>query len=188
MTFDHVKTIIGIILGLSITHLLKGIIKFVQHPHKAKPYWVHLTWCVYVLLLIMHFWWWEARLRNLHNWNFVEYFFLFVYISVFYFLCSLLIPDDLEEYNGYFNYFYSRKKWIFGTLGLSFVLDFVDTFIKGRDYYLQHYNWEYPVRNISHLILCIVAINTNNKKFHAALVIVFFVYELSYICRLFMNY
>jgi hypothetical protein len=183
--FDHVKTILGIILGLSITHLLKGIIKFVQHPKQAKPYWVHLTWCFYVLILIIHFWWWEAHLRDIKHWSFEEYFFLFIYISVYYFECSLLIPDNLEEYNSYFTYYYSRKKWIFGILALTFVLDFFDTLIKGKAYYLTHYGWEYPVRNITHIALCVVAMNTNNRKFHAVLVIAFLLYELSYIYRLF---
>jgi len=187
INFDHIKTILGIILGLSITHLLNGIFKFVQHPKLAKPYWVHLLWCLYVLLLIIHFWWWESQLRIIIDWNFAEYFFLFFYITVYYFLCSLLIPNDIDEYKGYFNYFYSRKKWIFGTLGVSYILDYVDTYIKGVAYYHQHYGIEYPIRGITHFALCMVAMNTNNKKFHSILVIVFLAYELSYIYRLFLN-
>jgi hypothetical protein len=186
--FDHIKTILAIILGLSITHLLKGVVKFVQHPKKGKPYWVHLLWCIYVLLLIIHFWWWESHLRTITSWNFEIYFFLICYISVYYFICSILLPEDLQEYNGFFDYFYSRKKWFFGFLALSFALDFVDTLIKGKEYYLAHYNWEYPVRNLSHIVLCIIAINTNNKKFHSVLVVLFMLYELSYIYRLFMRF
>jgi len=187
MTFDHVKTIIAIILGLSITHLLKGMVNFIEHPKSIKPYWIHLTWCGYVLLLIIHFWWWEAELRIVKHWNFAEYFFLFFYISFYYILCALLIPGNLGEYKSYKEYFFSRKKWIFGVLGFSFMLDFIDTFIKGQDYYRHHYNWEYPLRNITHLVLCIIAIYSNNKTFHAILILLLFVYELSYIYRLFFN-
>ncbi|NCD70776.1 hypothetical protein [Mucilaginibacter agri] len=186
--FDHIKTILGIILGLSITHLLKGIIKFVQHPKLTKPYWVHLIWCVYVLLLIMHFWWWESHLRLITHWNFELYFFLFFYISVYYFVCSLLLPDHLEEYKSYFTYYYSRRKWIFGALGLTYMLDFIDTLVKGKAYYLTHYDWEYPARNISHIILCICLMYSTNRKFHAVLAVAFFVYELTYIYRLFLYY
>ena len=188
MYFDHIKTIIAIILGLSVTTLLKGIIKFVQHPKLYKPYRVHLAWCMYVLLLIIHLWWWESGLKTIPSWNFAMYFFLFLYIATYYFLCSLLIPENLEEYNNYYNYFYSRKKWIFGVLATTFALDFVDTFIKGQLYYKQHFNWEYPVRNILHILLCIIAMNTNNKKFHVILVTLFIVYEVSFIYRLFFNF
>jgi hypothetical protein len=186
--FDHVKTVLGIVLGLSITHLIKGIVKFVQHPKAAHPYWIHLSWCIYMLLLITHFWWWEAQLRLIKEWNFAEYFFLVCYITVYYSICALLIPENIQDYKGFMDYFYSRKKWIFGALGLSFLMDFVDTFIKGSEYYHQHYNWEYPVRNITHIILCVVAMNTDNVKFHSWLVGIFLVYELSYIYRLFLYY
>ncbi len=187
MTFDHVKTIIAIILGLSITHLLKGAVAFIEHPKLIKPYWVHLCWCGYLLLLIIHFWWWEAELRQVQHWNFAEYLFLFCYISIYYILCVLLMPGSIGEYKGYDEYFFSRKKWFFSTLGLCFLLDFVDTFIKGKEYYHSHYNWEYPIRNITHIALCIVAMYTRNRAFHAILVLLFFIYELSYIYRLFFN-
>lgn len=42
--FNHIKTVISIILGLSIGCLLNGTVKFVQHPGRTKPYWVHLLW------------------------------------------------------------------------------------------------------------------------------------------------
>lgn len=54
-TFAHIKTVIGIILGLSITHLLKGVVKIVEHPKKNKPYWVHLLWALYIFLAVIHY-------------------------------------------------------------------------------------------------------------------------------------
>ncbi len=32
--FFHIRILIGIILSLSITHLLKGGVKFIEHPGK----------------------------------------------------------------------------------------------------------------------------------------------------------
>jgi len=186
VTFDHAKTIIAIILSLSITHLIRGMVGFVESTNSPrKPYWIHLMWCGYMLLLIIHFWWWEAELKNVSHWDFAKYLFLFLYINTFYVLCVLLMPTNLGEHKNYVEYFFSRKKWFFGTLAFCFLLDFIDTFIKGRDYFFHHYNWEYPVRNITHIILCIVAMYTSNRKFHAVLVLLFILYELSYIFRLF---
>ena len=64
------------------------------------------------------------------------------------------------------------------------VADVADTFLKGKDYFLQT-NGEYAVRNTVHFILCLVAMKVMNKRFHAALVILFILYELTYILRLF---
>ena len=186
MNFDHVKTIIAIILGLSITHLLKGIIKFIQHPKSIRPYWVHILWCTYILLLIIHFWWWESYLKIIKHWNFGEYLFVFIYICGYYFLCSLLLPEQLDDYKDYESYYYYRKKWFFGTLGLLFLLDFVDTFIKGWIYYSEHYTIAYPIRNIVHIILCLIAMSTSSRKYHSLIVILFILYEFFYIYRFFV--
>jgi hypothetical protein len=184
--YTHIKVILGILLGLSIRHLLNGAVKLVQHPGRNQAYWVHLSWTAYMFLLMIHFWWWEFHLKEVQHWTFPEYFFLIIYIIVYYILCALLYPDDLKEYKGYRDYFYSRKQWFFGFLGVSFVLDVIDTMIKGTGY-MQHYGWEYPVRNSIHFILCMVAMKVNSPRFHSILALLFIVYEISYILRLFIT-
>ena len=183
-TFNHIKTLITIILGLSITHLLKGVAKFIQHPHRDKPYWLHLAWVFYIFMLLVHFWWWEYRLTHVPHWTFTSYFFIIFFIMTFYSLCALLFPDDIKDYKGYEDYFFSRKKWFFAILAFSYLLDIGDTLIKGQDY-LKSLSIEYPIRNAVHIILCLLAIQINNRVFNATLVILFILYELSYIFRLF---
>ncbi|TDW50351.1 hypothetical protein EV144_102790 [Flavobacterium sp. 270] len=182
--FTHIKSIIGIILGLGLTHLIKGSVVFIQHPGRKKPYYVHALWVFYVFMLIIHFWWWEFNLKLITEWYFADYFFIICYILIFYLLCALLYPDDLNDYTGYEDYFYSRKKWFFAILAISFAADLIDTAIKGGNYFLYNQG-EYYVRIISHIILCFAAIKVHNKTFHTVLVLLFIVYELSYILRLF---
>ncbi|HMH22160.1 MAG TPA: hypothetical protein VK563_10300 [Puia sp.] len=183
--FGHIKSVIAIILGLSIAKLLQGAVKFIQHPGRNRPYWVHLLWALYLFLLLVHFWWWEYGLRSLAQWQFQEYLFIIVFITLYFALCALLFPDDVNDYEGSFaDYFFSRRKWFYGVLAITFVADLVDTAMKGKEY-LMHFGWEYPVRNAVHIVLCLVAIRVTNRSFHAMLVILFILYELSYIFRLF---
>lgn len=184
--FAHIKVIFGLLLGLAIRHLLNGAVKLIQHPDRNQSYWVHLLWTFYLFLLMIHFWWWEFHLNNIKQWVFTKYFFLIIYIIVYYVLCALLYPDDLKDYKGFRDYFYSRKKWFFGLLGLSFILDIFDTMIKGMEYF-HHYSPEYLIRNSIHFLLCMVAIKVNSPRFHALLVILFIAYEVSYILRLFIT-
>ncbi|MET3879472.1 hypothetical protein [Chitinophaga sp. OAE865] len=184
-TFGHVRMVIGFILSLSIAHLLKGTAKFIQHPDREKPYWIHLSWVVYIFVMLVHFWWWEMPLHALKKWTFPEYIFIISFITTFFLLCALLYPDDLKDYKGYQDYFYSRRKWFFGVLAFSFIADVVDTLIKGHDYY-HHFGIEYPIRNVVHIILCLMAIRISNRTFHGALVIAFIIYEMSYILRLYL--
>lgn len=180
--FIHIRAIISIILGLGLTHLIRGSVGFIQHPERKKMYIVHLLWVFYIFLLLIHFWWWEFNLKMVLQWHFEDYFFIICYILTFYVLCALLYPEDLRDYEGYRDYFYSRKTWFFGVLSVCFLADLVDTALKGADYFM-FVNKEYYIRIISHVLLCLLAITTSNRTFHKVLVLGFILYEISYIFR-----
>ena len=79
--FNHIKYVIAITLSFSIAHLLRGTVKFIQHPNRVKPYITHLLWVIYMYLTLIHFWWWELRLAEITQWYFFEYFFIVLYIT-----------------------------------------------------------------------------------------------------------
>jgi len=183
-TFGHLRMVVGFILSISIARLLLGGVKLIQHPGRTRPYWVHLLWALYIFLILIHFWWWEYKLKTLPQWTFQEYFFVILFITMYFSLCALLFPDDLNDYKGSFeDYFYSRKKWFFGVLAVSFIADIVDTMLKPSHFLDQQV--EYPIRNAAHFALCVIAMFVSSRKFHATLVILFILYELSYIWRLY---
>ena len=180
----HIKSIIAIILGLSLTHLIKGSVNFIQHPGRKKFSVLHFLWVFYIFVLIIHFWWWEFNLKLIAQWNFADYIFIIVYILIYFLLCAILYPDDLKDYNGYEDYFFSRKNWFFIILGLCFLADIIDTLIKGNSYFIANER-EYYVRIVAHVALCLVAIMNRNKNFHMLLAFAFIVYEISFIFRYF---
>ena len=51
--YVHVRTIIGIVLGLSVTRLFTGLARFVQHPGRVAIYPVHLAWVFFILIVWM---------------------------------------------------------------------------------------------------------------------------------------
>jgi hypothetical protein len=176
--------VLGILLGLAITRLLMGLARFVQHPGRQKVYGVHVGWAAFLFVLLTHFWWWEFRLVHVHDWTFVVYAFLICYVVLIFLLCTLLFPDDLDEYTGYRDYFLSRRVWFFGLMALSFLLDLGDTLIKGKAY-LHSLTAEYPVRNAAYIVLCLVAMRVRSERFHAAFVIAAIAYECLWIYRLY---
>lgn len=182
-----IRALAGIIFGLSLTQILKNIIKPLQHPAlKYRNYWVHSLWAVYLFLLQLQFWWWEFKIDPAHQWNFARYVYLIVYALLFFALSYLLYPDDISEYESYKEYFYSRKNWFFSLLAASYVLDVAETLQEGL-VHLQRLGTEYMVRNCIHMLLCLLAMKIRNKRFHSILVILFILYELSWITRWFVN-
>src|SRR5277367_3960389 len=72
--YFHVKVVFGMIVGLSVAHLLKGVANLVQHPRRFRVYWVHLVWVLFLFLYLIHFWWWEFNLARVREWTFPLYF------------------------------------------------------------------------------------------------------------------
>jgi hypothetical protein len=184
--FFHIRMLMGIILGLSITHLLKGLVKFVEHPGKVKAYWIHLLWVFYLFLLIAHFWWWEFSLHTITSWNFVSYFYLILYTACFFVNASLLFPEQINDYTGYEDYFYSRRGWFFGALGFTFLMDIIDTLLKGVNH-MTHLGYEYLAYIFLHVIGCLLAMKVRDERFHGAFVIVVIIYQIIFIYRLYFT-
>ena len=145
--FTHVRVIIGIILGLSVSRLLTGIARIIQHPQRKNIYAVHLGWVLFAFLTVVHFWWFEFYLHELVLWKFEAYLFVIFFASLHFLACSMLFPDSMEGYSSYEDYFMSRRAWFFGILISIFVFDFLDTAMKGMAHF-QTLGAEYPFRNL----------------------------------------
>lgn len=182
--FAHVRVVIGMVVSLSLARLLSGLAVFVQHPGRTRVYWIHLGWVASILIFVLHFWWWEYRLQALAAIDFGLYLFLIGFACLFFFLCVLLFPLSMDEYDGYEDYFMSRRGWFFAFLALAYAVDLADTAFKGRLYF-ESFGYEYPLRNIVYIVLCIIAAVTANRRFHAAFVSVGLLYQVTWIFRLF---
>lgn len=183
-TFIHIRIIIGMVLGLSISRLIAGLARFVQHPGRDKIYLIHIGWTFFLLLSIIHFWWFEFGLSYIRGWTFEIYFFVIFYAILFFLISSILFPDQIDDYSGYDEYFQSRRGWFYGLLSCLFLIDMIDTAIKGTEYF-QALGIEYPIRQTALAIGAILAIYIPGKKYQAAFVIFCLIYQSSWILRLY---
>jgi hypothetical protein len=135
--FIHVRMVLSMVVGLAIARLFAGLARFVQHHGRLKVYATHVLWALYMFVALIHFWWWEFALSRLPTWHFLAFAFIVGYAALLYLICVILFPDDLAEYEGFRDYFLSRRKWFFGILGLSLVFDIIDTSIKGASTWLR---------------------------------------------------
>lgn len=88
------------------------------------------------------------------------------------------------DYTSYEDYFYSRRAWFFGLLGTTYLLDVIDTLLKGEEHFAR-YGHEYLIRTPVFVGLCIAAIMVRDRRFHIAFVAVTLIYQVSFILRLF---
>ena len=184
--FAHVRLVMGFVISLSIARLLTGVSRFVQHPKLHKVYPIHLIWTVSIFLMLIHFWWWEFWLSGIEQWTFTLYSFVVAFATTMFLICTILYPDNLAEYAGYEDYFYSRRRWFFGLFALTFVFDFGDTLAKGEAH-LSYLGVEYLIRAPVYIAFSAVAMWTANRRYHWAFAILNLAYQISFVTRLFMT-
>jgi hypothetical protein len=179
----HLRVLVGLVLGLGLTRLLAGVSHFIQHPGKLAIFPPHLIWVATLALMMMNFWWWEFALIK-GAWNFGLFAFVLFYAFLFFLLASLLFPDEIAEYDSFEAYFISRRKWFFGLLALTFVVDYFDTLVKGSDY-LKMLGVEYRIHIPVALAGCLAAAISDNRRLHLAFAVIYLLYTISWIGRMY---
>jgi hypothetical protein len=163
--FNYVMVLASVIIGLGVTHLLTGVAAIIQHPGRAKIYWIHLAW-VGATFLRAIFWWWFEFGFSTAEWTFSLYFFVLCYALLIYLWCALLFPRDLAGYDGFKDYFYSRRTWFFGVGLAANLADIGDTAFKGMDH-LRSLGLLYAGGEVAMTALLVTALRTRNERFHA---------------------
>jgi hypothetical protein len=182
--FPHVRIVMGMVVGLGITRLLMGYAGLIQHPTRARLSLTHLLWGFSVLVELVLFWWWEFELTGVQDWNFGLFAFLIGYAVTLFLLAALLFPDKLDDYDGYEDFFLKRRHWFFSILGATFLLDIVDTLVKGEPYF-DTLGIQYLIQVPAGIVLAIIAIRTTSRRFHLGLVILHLSYQAWWIYLLF---
>lgn len=183
-TFTHVRIIIGMILGISVSRLVVGMSRFMQHPIHRAIYPTHLCWVFFILFYIIHFWWFEISLARIQIWSFSTYFFLVIYTSTFVILAAILFPDHMGKFRDYKEYMQARRKAFYSVLLLLSCLDVIDTLIKGADYY-TFYGWGYTLRTAILIIGSFIAIFIKSERYQLIFAVTVLIYQIIWLMHLF---
>lgn len=165
--FAHIRVVLSIILGLSITTLLTGLASIIEHPRRGWSS-IHLSWVAWTLMSVVTFWWWEYRLNAVPVWTFGTYLFVIAYASLYFLLASLLFPGDVHEYGSYEAYLIARRRWFFGLIALITLMDIADTALKGMARW-QALGVAYPARIVVLLLICAAGATATRRSAQLAL-------------------
>lgn len=182
--FPHVRIVMGMVVGLGITRLLTGYAGLIQHPDRARLSPIHLLWGLSILVELVLFWWWEFELYGVQHWNFGLFAFLIGYAITLYLLAALIFPDKIDEYASYEDFFLKRRRWFFAIFGLTFVLDIVDTVVKGEPYF-DTLGIGYLIQVPIGLAVAAIAMWTSDRRYHLGLVLAHLAYQCLWIVLLF---
>lgn len=141
--FDYFGILVSIILGLALTHLLRGIAKQILMRHSVHLYWVHVLWTVNVIVVVLALWWGMYWWKGLSDWPAPWFFFLSLYAITLFLWAFMLYPQEFGEQTNFFVHFYQQRKWFFGMLVAAMLLDIPETL--GKQWWnLRAVPAEYP--------------------------------------------
>ena len=90
----------------------------------------------------------------------------------------------MEGYDGYKDYFYDRRGWLFGLSMVQVVVDVIDTLLKGAAHFTG-LGLVYPLASAALIVLFGTAAITRSERYHAAAALLFLAYQFSFAVALF---
>jgi hypothetical protein len=118
MTYQHVVVVMSIVVGLSVTQVLKGVAQLYRNRSRVRTYWLHSAWTALIVVFIFLLWWTFWNYRGIADWNFLRFVMYLSPAVVFYFLIAIAIPDPAEAVDDMRKYYFSNRRGFFGTFAL----------------------------------------------------------------------
>ncbi len=121
--FEYAASILSIVLGLAVAHLLGGVAWIIRAPKTGPIFWVFSSWC-FVMLLVIIGWWWGiwAAFKDLEELSFWDFLPPFVVSTLLYVASRILVPDLTTMSSDVRAHFFEINTPFFVCLALVFVV------------------------------------------------------------------
>lgn len=180
--FLHVRTVVGVVVGLAIGRLLQGVASLIEHPTRMRIWWVHLGWVAWAMLFVTGFWWWEFQLSHVADWTILKFLFLLLYACFYFLLCVILFPVSPPDRAGFQHYFLEKRHWFFGFIAVVALLDIGDTLLKGAGY-LGMLGPGYALYIGSVLAIAVAGILVGTARGHAVIMVCALLTEVGWLAH-----
>ena len=178
--FSYFGVLISVVLGLALTHLVRGLSKLVQMRDTVKIYWVHVVWTFNIIIYVLCLWWGMYWWNNLTEWTFELFGFLAAYSTLVFVVASLLYPTEFPRDMDFDAYFYKNQRWFFGLLFLSYSIDVPETYWKSFAH-LREVPAPYVIFLPTLLLIVAVAALSKSRRVQAALCLLALTIQLGYV-------
>jgi hypothetical protein len=113
--YEHLLVVMSIVIGLSITQLLKGAAQLYRARARVRAYWLHWAWTILLLVFSLLVWWTYWGYRSIAEWDFFRFVLYLVPAVVFYFLSAITFPAPTDDVTDLRAYYYANRAGFFGT-------------------------------------------------------------------------
>lgn len=116
-SFEYLSVLISIIVGLGLSHLLRGAARLIQRRDEIRVDGLTLVWMGLLFVLQIQIWWAAFDWQSPSGWDFFP-FLLFLTLPIGAYLLSVLVVPDLDRLEAPDEQwsFLKNRMWFFGLL------------------------------------------------------------------------
>jgi hypothetical protein len=178
--YQHVVVVMSIVLGLSLTQLLKGIAQLYRARSRVRPYWLHSAWVGLLVVFGLLLWWTYWNYRDVGEWTFFRFVLYLSPMIVFYFLTAIVIPDPSDPVTNLRDYYFASRVGFFGVFALyGVVASLTAVLVRGL-----------PLLDISNffrlamVLLLLLAMRSASERIHGVVLVLGGILMLVFIFRI----
>lgn len=170
-SFPIVATVLSMILGLSVTRLLLGLVTIFRIRRTSKLDWVPLAWSAVLFTVQLEFWWAINQLPSLkETYQFGEFAFLVLLTLTLFLTAALLLPSRPEdEAQGLRAYFEQDGRYAL----LAFTAYLVLGFVLNVHFFQASALSEWSFTDIPMIILPVLAFWARSRRIYASITAIY---------------
>ncbi|PZR59494.1 MAG: hypothetical protein DLM50_01305 [Candidatus Meridianibacter frigidus] len=180
--FDYLIILLSIILGLAIATLLGNFARLIDNRERIKLYWVSVLWAILLFLIQIQHWWSEYALQSVAHWTFGLFLLVLLTPVGLFLLSSIVLPQTIDGNEDIEAWYYRNRVWFFSIWMTLPLISFAKDAVNGS----FAWNLNNGLQLIAFFLLG-TALFTENRRAHAALVIVLAALIFYYLVALFVQ-
>ena len=94
--FEYILIMTSVIFAMAVAQLLLGFSRLAQSSVRIRPYLAHSVWALILFVMIFANWWANWEFRSM-AWTLPMYAYMLIAPTLFFFACTLLVPQDFEH-------------------------------------------------------------------------------------------
>ena len=112
--FAYLSVLVSLVLGLAITQLLMGFSRWLEQRKAFGAYFPAIAWAAFLLLVDFQSWWSMYGMRDLVDWNFLQFTTVLLQPILLFLLAILVFPSSTAPDQDLRANFLHQRPWFFG--------------------------------------------------------------------------
>lgn len=161
-SFQHILTLISIIIGLGMTQILTNINLLIKERRNVRFHWLPLYWAVGTFFLQVQWWWGIYKSRGIDSWDFLFFTFMILNPISMYLASGCVLPKpqpgvpvDLRQH------YKENQRWFFLLSACNPLLDI----LRGALFFQRYVTGANIANAIAFVLLVSMAV-VRNERYH----------------------